>query len=72
MFVVLIFVVLALLPNISRAQDDSRLVHETVKATRVREVNTEFGNDDESKKMRDFFNRDNAYTLQRLQKRFAP
>jgi uncharacterized protein YndB with AHSA1/START domain len=42
------------------------------KATRVREVSMGFGSDDESKKMREFFNRGNAFTLQRLQKRFAP
>jgi len=41
------------------------------KATRVRVVSMGFGNDDESKKMRGFFNRGNAFTLQRLQKRFA-
>ena len=41
-------------------------------ATRVREVSMGFGSDDESKKMREFFNRGNAFTLQRLQKRFAP
>jgi uncharacterized protein YndB with AHSA1/START domain len=47
-------------------------VPEGDKTTRVREVSMGFGNDDESKKMREFFNRGNAYTLQRLQKRFAP
>jgi len=41
------------------------------KATRVRVVSMGFGNDDESKKMRQFFNRGNAFTLQLLQKRFA-
>lgn len=41
------------------------------KATRVREVSMGFGADDESKKMREFFNRGNAVTLQHLQKRFA-
>jgi hypothetical protein len=41
------------------------------KATRVREVSMGFGNDDESKKMREFFNRGNAFTLRKLQKRFA-
>ena len=41
------------------------------KATRVREVSMGFGNDDESKKMREFSNRANAFTLQKLQKRFA-
>jgi hypothetical protein len=30
-----------------------------------------FGNDDESKKMREFFKRGNAFTLEELQKRFA-
>ncbi|MCA1635609.1 MAG: SRPBCC domain-containing protein [Acidobacteria bacterium] len=42
------------------------------KTTRVRVVSLGFGNDEQSKKMRDFFNRGNAFTLQRLQKRFAP
>ena len=41
------------------------------KATRVRVVGMGFGKDDESKKMREFFNRGNAFTLQLLQKRFA-
>ena len=41
------------------------------KTTRVREVSMGFGNDNESKKMREFFNRGNAFTLQKLQKRFA-
>jgi len=41
------------------------------KATRVRVVSMGFGNDDESKKMREFFNRGNAYTVQLFQKRFA-
>jgi uncharacterized protein YndB with AHSA1/START domain len=41
------------------------------KATRVRVVSMGFGKDDESKKMRAFFNRGNAFTLQLLQKRFA-
>ena len=40
--------------------------------TKVREVGLGFGDDDESKKMRKFFERGNAFTLQRLQKRFAP
>jgi hypothetical protein len=40
--------------------------------TRVREVSLGFGSDEESKKMRQFFDRGNALTLQRLQKRFAP
>ena len=42
------------------------------KTTRVRAVSMGFGNDDESKKMREFFNRGNAFTLQKLQERFAP
>ena len=42
------------------------------KATRVREVCLGFSDDDESRKMREFFNRGNAITLERLQKRFAP
>lgn len=41
------------------------------KATRVRVASMGFGDDEESKKMREFFNRGNAYTLQLLQKRFA-
>jgi len=41
------------------------------KATRVRGVSLGFGNDDESQKMREFFNRGNAVTLEELQKRFA-
>jgi len=41
------------------------------KTTRVRGVSLGFGVDDESRKMRDFFNRGNAITLERLQKRFA-
>ena len=40
-------------------------------ATRVRVVSMGFRNDDESKKMREFFNRGNAFTLQLFQKRFA-
>ena len=39
--------------------------------TRVREVSLGFGSDEESKRMRQFFDRGNALTLQRLQKRFA-
>ena len=39
--------------------------------TRVREVCMGFGVDDESRKMREFFNRSNAITLERLQKRFV-
>jgi len=41
------------------------------KATRVREVSLGFSDDEESKKMREFFNRGNAITMERLQKRFA-
>ena len=40
--------------------------------TRVTEIDLGFGIDEESKKMREFFNRGNAFTLQQLQKRFAP
>lgn len=39
--------------------------------TRIREVGMGFGADDESQKMRQFFDRGNAYTLVALQKRFA-
>ncbi len=42
------------------------------KATRVRGVSLGFGDDEESTKMRQFFNRGNAITLEHLQKRFAP
>ena len=42
------------------------------KATRVRGVSLGFGDDEESMKMREFFNRGNAITLDHLQKRFAP
>ena len=38
--------------------------------TRVREISMGFGKDDESKKMREFFDRGNAYTMQKLQERF--
>src|SRR5580765_6105199 len=41
-------------------------------STRVRGVSMGFGSDEESKKMREFFNRGNAVTLERLQKRFTP
>jgi len=41
------------------------------KATRVREISMGFGEDDESSKMREFFNRGNAATMEHLQKRFA-
>ncbi len=42
------------------------------KVTRVRGVTLGFGDDEESRKMREFFNRGNAATLETLQKRFAP
>ena len=42
------------------------------KTTRVREICMGFGEDEESKKMREFFNRGNAATMEHLQKRFAP
>lgn len=41
-------------------------------ATRVRFVGLGFGEDEESKKMRAFFDRGNAYTLKKLQERFSP
>ena len=41
------------------------------KATRVREICMGFSEDDESRKMREFFNRGNAITLKTLQMRFA-
>jgi uncharacterized protein YndB with AHSA1/START domain len=41
------------------------------KVTRVRVVSMGFGKDEESKKMLEFFNRVNAFTLEQLQKRFA-
>jgi len=41
-------------------------------ATRVRFVGLGFGGDEESKKMRAFFDKGNAYTLKKLQERFAP
>lgn len=39
--------------------------------TRIREVSMGFGSDDESQKMRQFFDRGNAFTMAALQKRFA-
>lgn len=42
------------------------------RATRVRIVGLGFGGDEESKKMRAFFDRGNAFTLRKLQERFAP
>ena len=47
-------------------------IAESDKTAFVRVVSMGFGSDDESKKLREFFNRGNAVTLQRLQKRFAP
>ena len=41
------------------------------RATRVRFVGLGFGDDEESKKMRAFFDRGNAFTLKKLQERFA-
>jgi hypothetical protein len=41
------------------------------RATRVRFVGLGFGGDEESQKMRAFFDRGNAYTLKKLQERFA-
>jgi uncharacterized protein YndB with AHSA1/START domain len=40
-------------------------------ATKVREVCMGFGTDDESKRMREFFKRGNAVTLEELQKHFT-
>jgi uncharacterized protein YndB with AHSA1/START domain len=42
------------------------------KTTRVRIVGLGFGDDDESKKMRAFFDRGNAFTLNKLRQHFAP
>ncbi len=44
---------------------------ESSKATKVRIVGLGFGDDDESKKMRQFFDSGNAYTLKKLQEKFA-
>ena len=41
------------------------------KATQVREVSMGFGTDEESRKMREFFNRGNAITLEELRKHFT-
>ncbi len=41
------------------------------KVTRVRGVCLGFGPDEESRRMREFFNRGNAVTLEQLQRRFA-
>jgi uncharacterized protein YndB with AHSA1/START domain len=40
--------------------------------TRVREVSLGFGDDEESKKMKAFFEFGNSYTLKKLQEKFAP
>ncbi len=45
---------------------------ESPDATRVRIVSLGFGDDDNSQKMRQFFDRGNGYTLKKLQERFAP
>ena len=42
------------------------------RATRVRIVGLGFDGDEESKKMRAFFDRGNAFTLKKLQERFSP
>lgn len=42
------------------------------RSTRVRMVSLGFGDDEESRKMREFFERGNAYTLRKLQERFSP
>ncbi len=42
------------------------------RTTRVRIVGLGFGGGEESEKMRAFFDRGNAYTLKKLQERFAP
>ena len=39
--------------------------------TRLRVVGIGYGDDDESRKLREFFNRGNAYTLKKLQEKFA-
>ena len=41
------------------------------KSTRVRIVSLGFTSDDESKRMREFFNQGNAFTLKQLQRRFS-
>jgi uncharacterized protein YndB with AHSA1/START domain len=41
------------------------------RATRIREVSMGFGTDEESQRMRQFFDRGNAATLSALQRRFA-
>jgi len=42
------------------------------RTTRVRIVGLGFGDDEESKRMRAFFDRGNAFTLKKLQERFTP
>ena len=42
------------------------------RTTRFRIVGLGFGDDEESKRMRAFFDRGNAFTLKKLQERFAP
>jgi hypothetical protein len=42
------------------------------RTTRVRIVGLGFGGGAESERMRAFFDRGNAYTLKKLQERFAP
>ena len=44
---------------------------ETPQTTRVRCVGLGFDDDEESKRMREHFDRGNAYTLKKLQERFA-
>ena len=39
--------------------------------TRLRVVGIGYGDDDESRKLREFFNRGNAYTLKKLQEKFT-
>jgi uncharacterized protein YndB with AHSA1/START domain len=41
------------------------------KKTRIREVGVGYGTDEESKKLRAFFEKGNAYTLKKLQEHFA-
>src|SRR5262245_40680802 len=45
---------------------------DTPTTTRLRVVGLGFGDDEESQKMRTFFDRGNAVTLKKLQERFAP
>ena len=41
------------------------------KQTRVRVVGNGYGDDDESQKLRSFFDKGNSYTLQKLQEKFS-